>query len=276
MTIKDRLVRTARGIGAAVQQPPYFKPGDYYSSATSPADREMAVAWRGLDPVGIDLNEEGQLEVAKELALGARQWGRYEPDNSMYGLGDAVVLNSMLRLLKPGRMLEIGSGYSTAAALDAIERYDLPTKVTCVEPNPERLLGLVHPDEVDLIELPVQGVPMAEFEKLSYGDILFIDSTHVVKSGSDVVWLYLHVLPRLPFGVWVHVHDVDWPFEYPEEWIREGRDWTEIYLLRALLTHTMAWEIRLMTRWLWTQHPEAIHQTLRDAPTGSLWMQKVA
>ena len=163
---------------------------------------------------------------------------RWQPANGMYGQADAAVLHAMLRRQRPRHLLEVGSGYSTAVALDVVARHLPDLQITCVEPNAERLRSRLRPgDDVVMIEAPAQEVPLETFALLDAGDILFIDSTHVLKSGSDVAWLYLHVLPTLAPGVIVHVHDIHWPFEYPERWIREGRDWTEVYLLRAFLTH---------------------------------------
>ena len=276
--IQNRVVRSARGIAATLKRPPYFAPGHFYSSATSAADRERAVAWRTLDPVGIDLRTTEQEQLAAELAPTMIELpeDRYRAGNAMYGRGDAAVLHAMLRRHRPARLLEVGSGYSTAVALDVAERHLPDLRITCVEPNPERLLSrLRDEDKVDLILAPVQLAPVELFAELEAGDILLIDSTHVAKAGSDVIWIYLHILPTLAPGVLVHVHDVDWPFEYPEEWIREGRDWTEAYLLRAFLTHNDAWRIRLMTRWLWTQRPDLVPAQLRGEPTGSLWMERL-
>ncbi|NYF99031.1 class I SAM-dependent methyltransferase [Janibacter cremeus] len=271
-----RAVRTARAFAAAVHRPPYVMPGHYYSPTTSLTDRERAVAWRTAPVVGVDLNETGQERLARRLAPLMVQLpeDRWEP-NGMYGRADAAVLHGMLRHHEPKHLLEVGSGYSTAVALDVVDRYLPDLRITCVEPNPDRLRTRLRPgDEVVVIDEPVQDVPIEIFAQLGAGDILFIDSTHVLKSGSDVAWLYLHVLPTLSSGVVVHVHDVHWPFEYPERWIREGRDWTEAYLLRAFLTHNDAWQILLMTSWVWGKRPALVPESLRHQPTGSLWMQR--
>ena len=288
MTIKDRLVRTGRGVAAAIKQPPYFPPGHFYSSATSSADRKRAISHRALlpiPPIGIDMRSQEQLLLAAEIGLttvsrypaSGRIPPRYHEDNTMYGMGDAVTLALMLRRYQSKRIIEVGSGWSTAVMLDIADEMANPPEITCIEPNPERLHSvLLEGDELDeIIVAPVQDVEIERFRELEAGDILFIDSTHVSKAGSDVNWLYLYVLPALAPGVLVHVHDVDYPFEYPTQWLREGRDWNEIYMLAAFLTQNYAWEIRLMTRWLWTQHPGSLPEWLRVQPTGSLWMERV-
>jgi len=150
-------------------------------------------------------------------------------------------------------------------------------RITCVEPNADRLRSrLRSQDDISLVEAPVQEVAVERFQELGAGDVLLIDSTHVAKPGSDVIWLYLHVLPTLAPGVLVHVHDIHWPFEYPEKWLLEGRDWNEVYLLRAFLTHNTAWQVRLMTSWLWAHRPELLPEQLRNEATGSFWMERVA
>jgi len=97
----------------------------------------------------------------------------------------------------------------------------------------------------------------------------------VVKAGSDVVWLFLHVLPMLAAGVVVHVHDVFWPFEYPAQWLRQRRDWTEAYLVHAFLAGNAGWEILFFPSWLWQCQPELVPQPLAQERPGSIWLRKV-
>ena len=155
---------------------------------------------------------------------------------------DGLVLFGMLVTIKPKRYVEIGSGWSSALVLDTRQRLlDRDLECTFVEPYPERLHGLLRPedhDSVTIIERPLQDVDPALFDVLDPGDVLFIDSSHVSKVGSDVNLLLFDVLPRVPAGVWVHVHDIGYPFEYPREWIYEGRAWNEAYLLHVLLLRT--------------------------------------
>ena len=174
----------------------------------------------------------------------------------------------------------MGSGYSTAVALDeadaAASLHGL--RLTCIEPFPERLLGLLKEsdtDRVTVIRRAVQDVSFDTFGQLQAGDVLFIDSTHVVKAGSDVVWLFLHVLPRLAAGVVVHVHDIFWPFEYPAAWLTERRDWTEAYLLHAFLCGNQNWEVLFFASWFWREHPELVPSALVREDPGSIWLRKV-
>jgi hypothetical protein len=172
---------------------------------------------------------------------------RYHFDNPAYGYADGISLYSMMRHLRPKRIVEVGSGYSSALMLDTDEReFGQSVALTFIDPFPELLLSFLGPDDhlrTTVYSEMVQNVDLSVFSALEADDILFIDSTHVAKLGSDVNYLYFEVLPRLQPGVCVHVHDIIWPFEYPAVWIKEGRAWNEAYLLRALLQHSDRWEI---------------------------------
>jgi hypothetical protein len=276
------LARAARAVAAVTVRPPYIPPGHFYSPLTSPADTRRALQHDGTAP-GVDLHETAQLALAARLRpiLDAPFPGpRYEAGNPVFCAADAAVYRAILRDLRPSRVIEAGSGYSTAAALDEADSGPelAGLHVTCIEPCPARLLSLLQPgdhDRVTILHQPVQDVPFSAFDALRAGDILFIDSTHVVKAGSDVVHLVLAVLPRLAPGVIVHVHDVFWPFTYPDEWLREHRDWTEAYLIHAFLSGNDGWEILLFSSWLWQCHPESVPGRLAGLAPGSLWLRKV-
>jgi hypothetical protein len=270
---------------SVLRHPPPVPPGHYSSPLTSYQDVERAIAMTPNAAPGVDLREKQQLELAQVLAP---MWSqtpqdlRYNagPGNTMYSLPDAVVYSSLIRHLEPSRILEVGSGYSSAVALDTAERWQLYIDMTFVEPHPERLLGLLTDQDRERRTLrrePVQETPLELFAQLGDQDILFIDSTHVVKPGSDVWWLVLHVLPRLASGVYVHVHDIHWPFQYPDHWLRRQRDWTEAYLLHAFLAYNSAFDIVLYNNWLWTQHPEIVAEHLpaaQDVRCGGIWLRR--
>jgi methyltransferase family protein len=265
-------------VTAVAARPPYVPPGHYYSPLSSRDDAERAVRSPGTAP-GVDLREEGQTQLARDFAAMLAQplpGPRYVPENRMYGPADAAVYRAMLRRYRPRQVIEAGSGYSTAVALD--EAGALPgLRVTCIEPYPDRLLGLLRPGDWERTELtrqPVQDVPLSRYEVLGPGDMLVVDSTHVVKPGSDVAHLVLEVFPRLRSGVLVHVHDVFWPFTYPARWLREGRDWTEAYLLQAFLVGNTSWEVAFFSSWVWARHPELVPEHLVKERPGSLWLRK--
>ncbi|WP_051450681.1 class I SAM-dependent methyltransferase [Actinospica robiniae] len=282
---------------AILREPPWAAPGHFYSPMPGGADTDRAVRRReeeleaaaqaGLP--GIDLNAQGQRILFKELAAtfadvpttAAEGW-RYRPENNMYGLGDAAVYHGMLRRFPPSRIVEVGSGFSSAVALDTADRFlsDADLKFTFIEPYPDRLLALLGDrdrERCTLIRKPVQDAGTEVFEELEAGDLLFIDSSHVSKAGSDVNLLFFEILPRLADGVLVHVHDIVWPFEYPERWLRQRRGWTEAYLLRAFLAFNSAFSIELFNAWLWHCEPELVREALPSAAgqvPGGIWLRK--
>ncbi|MDA8295115.1 MAG: class I SAM-dependent methyltransferase [Actinomycetota bacterium] len=266
-------------------------PGHFYSPVPDLAEIE-AQAGRIFDPnrqlTGVDLRSAEQRELFSTLAALARQSpfrrvpgtaGRYGVDNPNYGIGDASMLAAMLRHLRPKRYFEVGSGFSTAVALDVNEQHlDGALEITAVEPYPE-LLGRVLRDEddIEVIAAPVQQVPLERFSALEANDVLFIDSSHVLKTGSDVHFLYTEVLPLLAEGVVVHIHDVFYPFEYLRHWVEWGRAWNEDYLLHAFLCFNSAFEILLWNHYLAQCHRELIAAELPamlENTGGALWMRR--
>lgn len=240
---------------------------------------------------GINLNEEGQLRFLKSLVPyykdlpfreSPQEHLRYSFDNPHYSYSDAILCYSMLRLLKPRRIVEVGSGYSSALMLDTSDLFlGGKTRFTFIDPYPETLLQILRPGDKDLCTLwakPLQEAPPAFFQALEAGDILFIDSTHVSKIYSDVNFLLFQFLPLLKKGVYIHFHDIFFPFEYPQEWIWEGRSWNEIYLLRAFLQYNNAFEIVLFNTFLEHFHEEKFKKWLPlclKNKGGSLWLKKL-
>jgi predicted O-methyltransferase YrrM len=271
------MLQRLRSAAAVLRTPPYVTPGHFYSPVTSPADRARALSWDDGAP-GVDLREAGQEELARQLRPVLEEplpGPRYQPRNPMFGPADAAVYRAMLRHLRPARVIEAGSGWSTAVALDELP--GLPgLEITCIEPYPQRLESVLRPgDPVTLHRQPAEDFPLRGYRALGPGDILFIDSTHVLKPGGDVAWLYLHVLPRLAPGVIVHVHDIFWPFTYPARWIRERRDWTEAYVLHALLSGSSHFGILLFSSWLWHCRPGLVPQHLQREEPGSVWLRRL-
>ena len=258
----------------AVNRGLWVRPGHYYSPIPNPRD----VARPPREPFGIELRGPAQVDLAERLAAlmaevptgHADGWRWFEPNN-MFGRPDGPTYYAMLAYLRPDRVVEVGSGFSSAIALDAADRHELKTSFTFVEPYPARLRALLRPTDagrITVLPMPVQDVGVEIFTELKPGDVLFIDSTHVVKTGSDVVALMLDALPRLAAGVWVHVHDVFWPFTYPKRWLDEGRAWNETYLVQALLLGGVV-RLRLWGSWL---AAEGRHDFAR---AGSIWLERV-
>ena len=156
-----------------------------------------------------------------------------------FGYIEAQALHAVVRYLKPKRIIEVGCGVSTYCMLQALklnsnEGTDVE-EFLCIEPNPRR--DLKNSRDVDLLQQFVEYVPVSRFECLSEGDFLFIDSSHAVKAVSDVNFLILEVLPRLQSGVWIHIHDVFFPYDYPPDLLQNFVFHNETSLLRAFLIH---------------------------------------
>ena len=149
-----------------------------------------------------------------------------------------------------------------------------------IEPYTDRLMGLLGEgdhQQVEILEQPLQAVDPSLFSTLQSGDILFIDSTHVSKAGSDVNLLFFEIIPRLHPGVYVHVHDVFYPFEYPERWIMAGRAWNENYLLRSFLQFNTSFEVTLFPHMMHLRHAQWMEEHLpitRKQRGGSFWMRR--
>ena len=187
----------------------------------------------------------------------------FEFENAFFGGFDAAVYYALIRELKPRRIVEIGGGYSTRIAAKAVEqnRKDkADATLKCIEPYPEPRLDDAL-NEVELIQKEVQAIGLEFFSELQSNDILFIDSSHTVKFGSDVCYLFLEVLPALRAGVWIHVHDIFFPNDYPAEWLMEKRlALNEQYLLEAFLAFNRDFDIRLSNHWLCSDHIEDVRQ----------------
>jgi hypothetical protein len=188
----------------------------------------------------------------------------------------------MLRKLESRHWIEVGCGFSSAVALDTSERFlDGRTKFTFIDPYPETLRAVARPADLSrhqLVPKIVQDVPLDVYDQLESNDVLFIDSSHVSKVGSDVNHLVFQVLPRLRAGVVVHSHDVCFPFEYPEIWLEEGRAWNEVYLVRAFLQHNSVYRVLLFSSFVARRFHSFLEKKmplcLRN-PGGSLWLQKM-
>lgn len=210
---------------------------------------------------GINMNIAGQVAMMKDFQRrfgteyaqfpsdAVEGPGAFSFDNVMYGPVDAEILYCMVRANKPRRIIEIGSGHSTrlsAMAILANQKDDsgYACDLTCIEPYPSAALRAGFPGLTRLIDKRVEEVPLSMFEGLGAGDILFIDSSHVVKAGSDAQYEFLEVLPRVGVGALVHVHDIFFPFDYPKDWVmREHRFWNEQYQLQSFLMFNSAFEV---------------------------------
>ena len=207
---------------------------------------------------------------------------RYYWDNNWFPPSDAFTLSAILRRERPRRIVEVGSGFSSAVMLDTLAKTQASASLTFIEPYPERLYSLLSADDKSasrILVQQVQEVPFSVFDQLEAQDVLFIDSSHVAKVGSDVSWIMLRILPRLKPGVLVHFHDIFYPYSYPIDWIREGRSWNESLFLRAFLVGNHDFEVTAFNAFAGHSFPELFQdkfpQFLQNCG-GSIWLRKVA
>lgn len=265
----------------------------YYYHPVFDVHKLPANLWKTKDPLyGIDFNKDGQLSLLKQFKYQEelRQIPFDKPSdhlafyhlNRSFENADAEMLYNMIRQYKPRRVFEIGSGHSTRIAklaLDKNKDEGYLSKHFCIEPYEMPWLEKlgVH----DVIRKKVEDVPLAFFAALEAGDILFIDSSHVLRTAGDVFFEYLHILPTLKPGVLVHIHDIFLPYEYPRHWlVDERRFWTEQYLLQAFLVCNRDFEVLSAVHWLAREHKERLaevcpaYDKLGGAP-GSFWIRRV-
>lgn len=245
---------------------------------------------------GIDMRPQEQLQWLREVAQRflpecdfpsqpTADPHRYYIRNESFGLVSATVLHAMVRHLQPRLVLEVGGGMSTLVTTAALRRNAAEGhggKVVAVDPDPDAFLR-THPD-IELVQRRTEDLDPDLFLRLGNNDILFIDSTHVVRTGGDVNFLFLEVLPRLNAGTYVQVHDIFFPFEYPREWVvEERRFWSEQYLLQAFLVFNTAFQPAWCESYMKARYPEEMERLLPgrlgyldNYDSNSFWMRKLA
>jgi predicted O-methyltransferase YrrM len=271
----------------------YVPDGHYYSPIVNidEVEKDQGRIWpESPEMIGIDFNREGHERLLSEefpRYIGDYDYPDEEPadgrgrrffnNNTSYSLLDARSLFVMLRMIRPRRMIEIGCGTSTLLTADVNTRFlDGSIEVTCIEPYPHQFLREQIPGISRLIEARIQDVRLEVFD-LDAGDVLFIDTSHVSKTGSDVNHIYFEILPRLRPGVIIHIHDISFPHDYPKGWIYEGRSWNEQYLVRAMLTETWAWKVLFSGSYAYYCMNDSLAKALGGHPLGgcSLWLERV-
>ncbi len=205
---------------------------------------------------------------------------RYYTEQTWFVPSDAFTLSAIIRREKPRRIVEIGSGFSSAVMLDTFAAMSATAELTFIEPFPDRLDALLTPADraaAQILHQPVQEVPLEVFARLEAQDILFIDSSHVAKVGSDLTHLLLRILPRLKPGVLVHFHDIFYPMSYPAGWLREGRAWNESLFLRAFLIGNPQFRVVAFNAYAGCTFPEVFRERVPaflKNTGGSLWLRK--
>ena len=277
--------------------PPLFPYGHFYSpivDADEIAGRADAIWNENTALAGIDLNDARHVEILQ--AWFPKFIGEYDyPDegdpnnpagyfnlNDQFSWLDARALFVFLRHLQPKRVVEVGSGFSSLLIADVNHRFlGERMEFTCVEPYPREFLRRGMAGLTRLVDQKAQDVGFAVFDSLEAGGFLFIDSSHVAKTGSDVNFLFFDVLPRLKAGVFVHVHDIFLPMEYPRERvIEQNRSWNEQYLLRALLMFSRRFRVVFGAAHAAQSHGPAVVKALarpdgHGMGGGSFWIEVI-
>lgn len=270
-----------------------YPPGHYGSTIPSQRDinnRETEIFDETVQALpGINLNIDYQLSLLREFSQFDKSFifyrqptkgARYYYENMTFQLGDALILYYFLRYFRPQHVVEIGSGFSSALMLDIQESILQELHLTFIEPYPatlKRLMQKIDWGKCAVIEKKVQDVSLDVFRSLEANSILSVDSSHVLKIGSDLSTIFFTILPILKSGVLVHIHDIFWPFEYPKKMIDEGRNWNEIYVVRSFLQYNDTFEISFFPSYLEKIHKGEIKKNLKDysKQTGSsLWLRK--
>lgn len=246
--------------------------------------------------LGIDFNDASHRAILSEVfplhvgdydypdsATGNEAEGGFYNDNPTFSWLDARALFVLLREWQPRRMIEVGGGFSTLLAADVNTRFlSGSVEITCIEPYPQPFLRQRLPGLAHLLVERVERVDPEVFAELAEGDVLFIDSSHVAKTGSDVNFLLFEILPRLKPGVMIHLHDVFLPHDYPAAWVlREGRSWNEQYVVRALLMYSSAFRVVFGCSYAFHRFPNLVCEALRlpdggGFGGGSLWLERRA
>ena len=274
-----------------------FTPGHFYSPIVDTAEvgGRAATLWPAQVPevAGIDFDPAGHRHLLEEVFPAllrdydypeqpseAQDPRTFHNRNGQFGWLDARAAFALLRHWAPRRIVEVGSGFSSLLIADVGRRHlGRDFHLTCIEPFPRPFLAQVP--EVQLLQAKVQDVDVAVFDALGPGDVLFIDSSHVAKTGSDVNCLYFDIVPRLRPGVRIHIHDIFLPREYPKHWVlEENRSWNEQYLVRALLMDSRRLRVRFGCSYAWSAFPDAVANALgvpraQAYGGGSLWLEVV-
>lgn len=265
-------------------------PLHYYQPVLDPGALPEAVWTRKHDMPGIAFDTEGQLSFLDEIGRFGDEcvWPEqattgYYAQNGSFGYSSGALLHATLRHLAPERVVEVGAGMSTLLISAALERNGRG-KLTTIDPYPREQVADL-PEHREVIPEFVERMPPDTFEALRSGDLLFIDSSHVVRTGGDVNYLYLDVLPRLRPGVVVHIHDIQLPYEYPRSYSERTEPprtfWNEQYLLQAFLTGNPSWKILLAGHHVQRDLPDRFQAAFphwRPAvhrPTTSFYMERV-
>lgn len=243
---------------------------------------------------GIEMNEQKQIQLLQYFSQKYRSeydqfpskpvnYFDYHTSQTSYRCVEAQMLYCFVRDLKPKSMIEIGSGFSTmltAQALRKNKEEGFSCNFSAIEPYPNDAIKKGFEGLTKLIDLRVEQVPFELFESLNENDILFIDSTHTVKTGGDVVYEILEILPRLKKGVYVHIHDIFMPYEYPASWYNIQLFWAEQYMIQAFLQFNDSFEIVWASHFMHRKHSDLCKASMNFYEPGlpfvsGFWIKKI-
>lgn len=274
----------------------HITPVHFYQPVPNVRELPDSLWDRECNPIGMDLRLEEQVILLREFTRHRDAYetlprtdtgdGRFYLQNSKFESVDAEILFCFIRTLRPRRIIEIGAGFSTLLMVEVIQsmmaedpEYDC--SITSIEPYPAAGFKEKLPSFVTVIEQPVETLALDTFLSLRANDILFIDSSHVLKIGGDVQFEILHVIPSVAKGVAVHVHDVFIPGEYPSHWVKEEhRFFTEQYLLQAFLSFNDSFEVVWSGAAMQRKHPNELAKAFSSYTSdaivpGSFWIRRV-
>lgn len=261
----------------------YYEPQFDFRCLDNPLSKDRVLP-------GVDWNVQGQLNLLDKLTFSKEIIDIFNHrneafdfciNNNFFGPGDAEYWYQIIRLQKPKKIIEVGSGHSTIVAIEAIrknmeEKQDYICKHICIEPYEAPWLENLG---VTVLREKVEEVEVSFFSELTSGDFLFIDSSHIIRPQGDVLFEYLRILPTLNNGVFVHVHDIFSPRNYPEDWLKNKVVFSnEQYLVEAFLTHNTKWKIVGALNYLYHNHYDRLVDvcpslTVNNQP-GSFYVQK--
>lgn len=263
----------------------YYEPQFDYRSLKKPLSQDRILP-------GIDWNTTEQLRIlatfscSQELADIPKEKVNtldFYMNNGAFESGDAEYLYQLIRSIKPKRLFEVGSGNSTLMAIKAVRRnheqeHNYKCKHVCIEPYE---IPWLEETGVQVVRKKIEDVELSFFSELEENDILFIDSSHIIRPQGDVLFEYLELLPNLNKGVIVHVHDIFSPKNYPREWLEdEVRLWNEQYLLEAFMSHNSSWKIIGALNFLHHNYYEKLKSVAPfltpDREPGSFYIQRTA
>jgi predicted O-methyltransferase YrrM len=266
----------------------HILPVHFYSSLPNTSELKQTMWDAPSQLMGVDQNIAEQIQFLKlsrtggwldeyhELPVDSGSPAQYSRGFG-FGEADGAILYSMIRHHRPKRMIEIGAGASTLLSSIALKRNNREYQLTAVDPYPPNYL--LDRSDITVIQKKVEDLSFELFDDLDAGDILFINSSHTVRIGGDVLHEILDILPRLKKGVIIHIHDIFLPYHYPKSWIMDQHSsWTEQYLVQAFLSFNSAFKV------LWgfcmASHAEPalvseLYSTDLPLDGGSLWIEKV-